>query len=70
VIWWILLGGFVLGVIVLVLAALPLVGRLSTLRRALRRLQLRAEEAQALQVNAEELQQRLEALETHLPARS
>lgn len=69
-VWWILLGGFVAGLVLLALAAAPVLRRVRPLARALRRLQLRAEEAQALAARAEELQEHLEALDRQRPVRS
>lgn len=54
-IWWILLGGLALGVLVLGLAAAAPLRRLPALRRALRRLADRAGEAQRLQAGAQAL---------------
>lgn len=68
-IWWILLGGLVVGIIVLVLAVWPVLARLPALRRALDQLQRRAEEAEALQSRMESLQEHLERLEREIPAR-
>jgi uncharacterized membrane protein YccC len=57
-----LLGGFVLGLLILALAVLPLVRRLPALRRALAGLARRAAQAEAMQAGAEELNERLMAL--------
>jgi type VI protein secretion system component VasK len=63
VVWWILLGGFVLGVLLLAVVVRPVLTRLPALERALRGLERRAREAQDLRPGAEELQGRLAALQ-------
>jgi membrane protein insertase Oxa1/YidC/SpoIIIJ len=63
VVWWILLGGFVLGVLLLALVVRPVLVRLPALLRALRGLERRALEAQSLQPGVEELQERLATLQ-------
>ena len=54
---WIVIAAVVIGLIVLVAVTLPLAGRLSTLRRALAKLQRRQAEAMALQAGAARLEQ-------------
>lgn len=61
-IWWVLLGGFVLGLLILALAVWPLVRRLPALRRALAGLAGRAAQAEAMQAGVEELNERLMVL--------
>jgi hypothetical protein len=58
-IWWIVAGGFVFGLVLLVLAVLPVLRRLSGLKRAVLRAQQRAAQAQRLQASVEQLQQRV-----------
>ena len=55
---WISLGVIVFALIVLALAVRPVLARLPFLGRALRRLQQRQEQAEALQAAATELQER------------
>ena len=57
--WWILLGGFVLGLVLLVLAGLPVLGRLAGLRRAMVQVRRRAVQMQGLQASLAALQERL-----------
>jgi hypothetical protein len=57
--WWILLGGAVLGLVLLVLAGLSVLGRLAGLRRAMVRAQRRAAQLQGLQASLAALQERL-----------
>jgi TolA-binding protein len=54
---WIVIAAVVLGLVILVAVALPVVGRLSGLRRAMARLQRRQEEATKLQADAQTLEQ-------------
>jgi hypothetical protein len=63
VVWLILLGGLILGLIILVLAARPLLVRLPALQRALVKAQRQAERAQSLQASALVLQEQVTALE-------
>jgi hypothetical protein len=56
--WWIVAGVLVLAVVVLAAAVAALLGRLRPLKRAVRRLMLRAEQAQGLQTKIETLQER------------
>ena len=60
---WIWIGAGVLGLIILVLAAVPLLGKLGDLRRAVARLQRRQAEAEALQPGAQQLAQTLLGLQ-------
>ena len=60
---WILIAALVAGLIILVAVSLPVVGRLSGLRRAMTRLQRRQQEATALQANAQTLEQNLLVLQ-------
>jgi hypothetical protein len=60
---WIWIGAGVLGLIVLLAAAVPLVGKLGELRRAVARVQKRQSEAEALQAHAQQLEQTLLALQ-------
>ncbi len=60
---WILIAAVVAGLIILVAVSLPVVGRLSALRRAVLRLQRRQEEAMALQAGAQRLEQSLLGLQ-------
>ncbi len=59
---WIVLGAIVLAVLILLGAGAVLGRRLRPLERATRRLRLRGEQAQRLQVTLAELQSRVEAL--------
>ncbi|MGY0232887.1 hypothetical protein [Longispora urticae] len=61
-VWWILGAGFVVGVVLLVLACLPLVRRLRPLRLAAARLEARQGDALALQAKIEQLQSTVEAV--------
>jgi hypothetical protein len=63
VVTWIVIAVVVLALLVLVLAVLPVLGRLNTLQRALRRLQLRQEEAMRLQEGAAVLEASVAALQ-------
>jgi hypothetical protein len=60
---WIVIAAVVLGLIILVAIALPVVGRLSGLRRAMTRLQRRQEEATKLQAGPQMLEQTLLGLQ-------
>ena len=60
---WIWVGAGVLGLIILVAAAAPLLGRLRELQRAMARLQRRQAEAESLQANAQQLEQTLQGLQ-------
>ena len=60
---WIVIAAVVLGLIILVAVALPVVGRLSGLRRAMARLQRRQEDATKLQAGAQMLEQTLLGLQ-------
>lgn len=60
----------VVGVATVALSALSLAGRVRPLRRALRRLSWRAEQAQQLQGKIEALQTRVAARQAELPASS
>jgi hypothetical protein len=60
---WVVVGAIVLGVVILVAAVLAVAGRTRPLADAGRRLQLRSEQAQRLQVKAEALQQHMAELQ-------
>ena len=62
-VWLILGGGFLLGLLILALAVRPVLARLPKLARALRAAEQRAADAQRLQAAAEALQARLAELE-------
>jgi len=66
VVWWISGGLVVLGVALLGLSALPVVGRLRPLKRALRRLQARTEQTDRLQASVAALQDRAMSLQDQL----
>jgi hypothetical protein len=75
VVKWIVIGVLVLSVFVLIASFLPVVGRLSGLRRAAMKLQSRQADALRLQAGAAELeqsvaalQQRTETVQEHLAA--
>jgi hypothetical protein len=57
--WWIALGAVGFGLVLLVLAALPVLRRLGGLRRAMARAQRRAVELQGTRASVEALQERL-----------
>ena len=59
---WIVLGVVLVGLLVLALAARPLLARRRDLERALRRLRLRQEEAAGLQAASAALEERLAGL--------
>ena len=59
---WIVIAVFVLALLVLVCCVAAVVGRLTGLRRAVRRVQLREEQAQGLQPRAASMQTAIEAL--------
>ena len=61
---WIWIGAGVLGLIILALAAAPLLGKLRELQRALGRLQRRQTEAEALQTGAQQLEQTVLGLQS------
>jgi cell division protein FtsB len=63
VVKWIVIGVVLLGLVVLALAVRPVLGRLRGIEGALRRLRLRQEEAQVLQAQATELQERVAGLQ-------
>jgi hypothetical protein len=70
---WIVIAAVVAGLIILVAVSLPVVGRLSALRRAVVKLQRRQAEAMALQAGAArleqtvlEMQQRTETMQERL----
>jgi len=58
-IWWIVAGVLVFGLVCLVLSVLPVLRRLAGLRRAMRRAQQRTAQAQRLQASVEQLQERV-----------
>jgi len=60
---WIWVGAGVLGLIILVVATVPLLGRLRELQRAMVKLQRRQAEAESLQANAQQLEQTLLGLQ-------
>jgi HAMP domain-containing protein len=60
---WIVIAAVVLGLIILVAVTVPVIGRLSALRRAVRRLQGRQQEALKLQAGAAELERTLTGLQ-------
>jgi hypothetical protein len=57
--WWISLGAVGFGLVLLLLAVLPVLRRLAGLRRATARARRRAAELQGLQASVEALQERL-----------
>jgi hypothetical protein len=59
---WLVLAAVLLGLVILVLAVLPLLSRLGPLRRAALRLQERQAEAESLRAASLGLQQELETL--------
>jgi hypothetical protein len=70
--WWIVAGVVVLGVVLLGAVVAAVLGRLRPLERAVRRLMLRAEQAQGLQVKIETVQARsleLQAMVEHVTTR-
>jgi hypothetical protein len=60
---WVVVGAIVLGVVILVAAVGAVAGRVPPLADAGRRLRLRSEQAQRLQVKAEALQQHMADLQ-------
>jgi hypothetical protein len=58
-IWWIALGAVGFGLVVLALVALPVLRRLSGLRRAMARAQRRTVELQGMRASVEALQEHL-----------
>ena len=60
---WIVVGVVVLALVVLVAAVMTVVGRLSALERAMRRLVLRREQAEKLQAGAAVLERSVAALQ-------
>ena len=58
-VWLILLGGVVVGLVLLVSAGLAVLGRLTKLRQAMVRAQRRAAQLQGLQASVAQLQVRL-----------
>lgn len=65
---WIWIAAVVLALIILGLAAFPLLGRLSALQRAMKKLQRRQEQAMKLQEHAAVLQQNLLGLQQRAEA--
>jgi outer membrane murein-binding lipoprotein Lpp len=63
VVLWIVIGAAVLGLLVLALAARPVLARLPELARALRRLADRQARAEELGAQLTELQERVEAVQ-------
>jgi HAMP domain-containing protein len=66
VVTWIVLGTVALGVAVLWVSVVAVLNRLRPLRRAVRRLALRAEQAERLQTRLDELNDRLARLDDPL----
>jgi len=62
VVLWIVIGAAVLGLLILALAARPVLARLPELARALRRLEDRQARAEALAVDLAAVQERAEAV--------
>jgi hypothetical protein len=58
-IWWIALGAVGFGLVLLVLVALPVLRRLTGLRRAMARAQRRTVELQGMRASVEALQEHL-----------
>jgi Sec-independent protein translocase protein TatA len=63
VLWWILLGALIAGVVILVLTVSLLAKRLRPLGRAVRRLRLRAEQAERMQEKIVTVQQNVDVLQ-------
>jgi membrane protein implicated in regulation of membrane protease activity len=61
-IWWLALGLVLLGLVILVLAVLPVLRRLAALERAMRRAQSRQAEVAVVQQAMAEVQQRVAVL--------
>jgi biopolymer transport protein ExbB/TolQ len=68
VIWWIVLGLVLLGVVLLILVVLPVLRRLARLDRAMMKTRQRAVDAQALQPALDALQSRLAEVSAHAEA--
>ena len=68
VLLWVWIAVVVVALIILLSAAVPLLGRLGKLRRAMRGLQIRLEAATKLQAKAEELQRRVLEVQESIPA--
>ena len=66
VIWWIVGGLLVLGLVLVVLVVATVLGHLRPLRRALRRQRLHLEQAQKLQARVEALQDATAELESKM----
>lgn len=66
--WWLVTGAVLLAVAVLAGIAMTLMGRVRPLMLALRRLQLRGEEAQRLQAKVIDLQERAEQVQDRAQA--
>ncbi|HET6213335.1 MAG TPA: hypothetical protein VFE14_10730 [Micromonosporaceae bacterium] len=62
-VWWVMAGALLLGIVVLLLAVRPVVRRLPGLTGALNRLQSSAGQAEELRTAAEELQNRMLAMQ-------
>ena len=60
---WILIAALVAGLIILVAVSLPVIGKLSGLRRAVTRLQRRQQDAVALQASVQTLEHNLLGLQ-------
>ncbi len=61
--WWIVVGVVVLAIVVLLAALATLAGRLRPMGRAMRRMSLRAEQAEKLQTKITDMQQKIVALQ-------
>ncbi|WP_018352437.1 hypothetical protein [Longispora albida] len=68
-IWWTLLAGFLTGLVLLVLACLPLVKRLKPLQLAVVRLQRTQGDVALLQGRIAEMQETLAVVQQKLPQR-
>jgi predicted RNase H-like nuclease (RuvC/YqgF family) len=64
--WWIVLGVLLLALLVLVASLYTVAGRVRPLRRAMRRLKIRAEQAQRLERRSRNLQTSVAELQTKL----
>jgi hypothetical protein len=64
--WWIVLGVLLLAVVLLVASVFTVAGRVRPLRRAMRRLKIRAEQAQRLELRSQNLQTSLAELQGKL----
>lgn len=62
---WLVLGGFLLGLVLLVLVVLLVLGRLGALARAAARAQAQLAQAQTLRMSIAYLQERLASVQEH-----